>query len=257
MFNNKTKTFLLITLIFVTLLGISAATAADINNNATDTPSISQDTTTQSEDSVSDNSIITTDVSNKNTQITKQTVKQDEKSDGEANFDDLYNDLQGSSEITLNKDYKHVDGDHGFISINDNKIINGAGHTINSGNINLFTINTTSTLTLKNLKINGEGTLSSNVIKVNGNLICDNVTFDMENTNIASTSNAIIRHDTNYANITITNCTFENIAGTVGAIDAYRYGHLEVDDCTFKNITSKNGAIRIICLSILLKIPDL
>ena len=243
MFNNKTKTFLLLTLIFVTLLGISAATAADINNNATDTPSISQDTTTQSEDSVCDNSIITTDVSNKNTQITKQTVKQDEKSDGEANFDDLYNDLQGSSEITLNKDYKHVDGDHGFISINENKIINGAGHTINSGNINLFTVNTTSTLTLKNLKINSEGTLSSNVIKVNGNLICDNVTFDMEN--ITSTSNAIIRHDTNFANSTITNCTFENIAGTVGAIDAYRFGHLEVDDCTFKNITSKNGAIRI------------
>lgn len=65
MFNKKT-TFLLLTLIFITMIGVSAVTAADNNNFTADTPVMDEITT----ESV-DNSIQTTDVSTKNTQITK------------------------------------------------------------------------------------------------------------------------------------------------------------------------------------------
>ena len=240
MFNNKTKTFLLLTLIFVTLLGVSAATAATIDNNATDTTSNAQEAIIQTVDTaVSDNSIPTTTVSNK--EINKNT-QTDVKTEGEGTFDDLYNDIKDTSEVTLTKDYKHVSGDYGLISINEDKTIDGAGHTINGGDINIFTITQTATLTLKNMEITAEGNQGTNLLIVNGNLFCENVTFDMEK--VTSSYSSIIYYNTNFANVTCADCTFKNFISTKAAIEGYRYGNLTVDNCIFQNLTTNNGAIK-------------
>ena len=70
MFNNKTRAFLLFTLILIATIGISAVTSADIDNNATDTPIIADTPAQESADSVQ-----STDVNTKNVQITKNTDK--------------------------------------------------------------------------------------------------------------------------------------------------------------------------------------
>ena len=242
MFNNKTKTFLLLTLIFVTLLGVSAATAATIDNNATDTTGNTQDTMTQAADTAGDNSIPTTTVSNK--EINKNT-QNNIKTEGEGTFDDLYNDIKDTSEVTLTKDYKHVSGDYGLISINEDKTIDGAGHTINGGDINIFTITADNTLTLKNMKITAEGERMNHAIIANGNLVCENVVFDFENTTI-SNAWAMIYVYTNNVNVSLTGTTLQNYNSMGGVYYAYRTANLMMDDCTVKNITGRtNGVIRI------------
>ena len=128
MFNNKTKTFLLLTLIFVTLLGVSAATAATIDNNATDTTSITQDTTTQAVNTASDNNI----QSASNKEINKKTVEQEVKTEGEGTFADLTTDIT-ASEVTLTKDYIQGSGEQS-INITEDKTIDGNGYTITTDN---------------------------------------------------------------------------------------------------------------------------
>lgn len=76
MSNNKTKLFLLFTLIFIATIGLSAATAADIDNDATDVPVVAETPATDVVD------VQTTDVDNKK-EITKN-IKTDVKTEGES-----------------------------------------------------------------------------------------------------------------------------------------------------------------------------
>ncbi len=85
MSSNKTKMFLLFTLIFIATIGISAATAADIDNDATDTPIIADTPTTEVEDSVQ-----TIDVDNKD--IKKTNTVNSEKSEKTASSIVVNND---------------------------------------------------------------------------------------------------------------------------------------------------------------------
>ena len=70
MFNNKTRVFLLFTWILIAIIGISAATAADIDSNATDAPVIADTPAQESAGSVQIN-----DLSSKNMQIEKNTIE--------------------------------------------------------------------------------------------------------------------------------------------------------------------------------------
>jgi len=236
MSNNRTKLFLLFTLIFIATIGLSAATAADIDNNATDTPVIADSPATEVVDEVQ-----TTDVDNK-AGITKNT-QTNVKTDGEANFDDLKTDIDAGSEVTLTKDYTHVSGDYGLISINSDKTIDGAGHTISNVTSGLFSIPAGNTLTLKNLIITAGESTGAHVITLNGNLICENVIFDMGNS--ARFTNSIVYYNDAGATASFTNCEFKNFNTSSGGVYLYKVGTVTADNCTFKNISANNNPLKL------------
>ena len=238
MFSNKTKIFLLLTLVFITMLGVSAATAADIDNNATDTSSISQNTITQTP-IVSDNNV-NTDISN-NAKIIKNT-QENVKNEGEGTFTDIESELATSSEITLTKDYVCSSGESA-IAIHGTKTIDGAGHTISDVTKGLFVVATDGELTIKNLNVIAGESTTADVIALNGKITCEKVTFDMAKS--ARASYGIINYNTDGAAATITNCDFKNFETSQGPVNLYRAGTVDMDGCTFTNISASNSPVKL------------
>ena len=263
MSNNKTKMFLLLTLVFITILGVSAVTAADNDNITADTTPIVDDATTQSIDTI-DNSI-QTDVSTKNAQINKKT-NENVKGDGEGTFADLETDIAGS-DVKLTKDY--IQGaNETNITITEDKTIDGDGHTITATK-GIFNINAGVTFTLKNLVVSSShGPTYQNYwwdLYNNGTLIVNNVTFKYNspdrtyggeiwtgaNTNLTVSNSVFDGEHTVRSQIyadganfvmTIDNCTFCNYNASNAAIGLNKAGNLTVTNSVFKdNIESSYG----------------
>ena len=235
MFNKKT-TFLLLTLIFITMIGVSAVTAADNNNFTADTPVMDEITT----ESV-DNSIQTTDVSTKNTQITKN-IKTDVKSEGEGSFADLETDIAGS-EVKLAKDYVQGE-DETNITITENKVIDADGHTITATK-GIFNIPNGTTLTFKNAIVSSShGPTYSNYwydLYNKGSLIVNNVTFKYNSPD--RTYGGEIWTGVN-STLTVTDSVFDGEHTVRSQIyaDGLNY-NINIDKCTFKNYNASNAAI--------------
>ncbi|HIJ15139.1 MAG TPA: hypothetical protein HA277_01895, partial [Methanosphaera sp.] len=239
MINNRTKMFLLFTLIFIAMIGISAATAADTDNNATDTPVIAETPTIDVVDDVQ-----TTDVDNK-VEITKNT-QTNVKTATFGYLNDLANDINGSSEVTLTRDYSGKAGMK-YIQLNNSITIDGAGHTISNLTQGLFEITSGNTLTVKNLKLTGGKTIVYHVFQVKGTLICENVTVDFKDLPANSKRKSIINLMNNNTNVTLKDCTIKNYAswGSVYSTDSCS-GTLLMDNCTIQNNTPGSYGLIII-----------
>jgi translation elongation factor P/translation initiation factor 5A len=118
MFNNKTRVFLLFTLILIAIIGISAATAADIDSNATDAPVIADTPAQESAGSVQIN-----DLSSKNMQIEKNTIE----------------NVKGGEEAT-DEDFA-LDGDEGDSGSGGASAAETESPEEESNNPSVFTIN--------------------------------------------------------------------------------------------------------------------
>ncbi len=239
MFNNKTKMFLLLTAIFIAILGVSVASATDLNNYATDSPNIAEEITTQAIPPSVES--IKSDVSIKNTQLIKN-VKKNVKNEGEGTFTELADDIS-PSEVTLTKDYVQQDSE-GNITINGEKIIDGAGHTITATK-GVFTVNTSSILTLKNTIILSEYgpsySLAYDDIMNKGTLILNNVTFRY--TADSRTYGEPIYMNTG-SKLTAIDCTFDGADSNRAAV--YGYGaniEMDIEGCTFTNINMANSPL--------------
>jgi len=264
MFSKKTKTFLLLTLVFIAIMGVSAVSAADDNNFTADTSVIAEDTSAQAVD----NSIPTTDVSTKNIEINKK-LTENVKGDGESSFADLTTDIAGS-DVTLAKDYKQG-SEETNITIAQDKTIDGAGHTITATN-GTFIINDGVTLTLKNLNIVSHHGADYKTyywdLYNNGNLIVNNVTFKYDsdlrtyggfiwtgaNTNVTiqdsvfdgeHTVRSQVYADGVNAVVKIDNCKFINYNASNAAVGMNKKGNLTVTNSYFANNleSSYGGAI--------------
>ncbi|RAP43519.1 MAG: hypothetical protein BZ136_09580, partial [Methanosphaera sp. rholeuAM74] len=166
MLNNKTKMFLLFSLVLITMVGLTTITAADVDDT---TDVIAQDT--------SNNVIADTPATSDNNIKEKQTkaVEKTAKTDGETGtFEQLSQSIADAEDtLTLDKDYSSTE--YGTeIVINKTITIDGNGKTIYSVDTT-FNIDTTGNLILKNTILTGKDH-SYGVIINNGALTLENVT---------------------------------------------------------------------------------
>ena len=237
MFNKNTRTFLLLSLVFITLLGVSTAAAADIGNDATDAPTIVQDTTPTEANVASDNSV-TNDVSTKNAEITKKTVE-NVKTEGEGNFTQLQSDIDSSSDLTLDKDYIYDNTTtDSILKIEKEITIDAGGHKLTSNN-GVFNILQNGTLTLKNAVITGESP-NADFISLRGNLILDHVVFD--DCFIERRYFAPVYLYTG-SNLTATDCIFNGIWNNRAVIYGYMSCNINLENCNFTNTNASNSAV--------------
>ena len=167
MFNKRIKTFLLLAMIFLTVICISTVSASDDNDVIT----------YNHDDDISAEISTEAYASSKNMELTKN-IKSYKKADSEANFTELESDIKGS-DVKLVKDYKQ-ESDESNITITEDKIIDANGHTFSESK-GLFNINEGVTLTFKNAVISSShGPTYQNYwwdLYNKGNLIVNNVTF--------------------------------------------------------------------------------
>ena len=242
MFNYKSKTFLILAVLFVTVIGLSVAVAADADNDATDVSDAVgvADSGSGAGIAVADNSAGT-----KDTQITKKSTDKQVKTEGEGNFTDLATDIEGS-EVTLAKDYVMADGESA-ITITEDKTIDGAGHTINTLTYTFAYFKSGVTFTLKNTIIFSEygPTYSTYYYDLynKGNLIVDNVTFTYTRQWGNRTYGYPIYMDSD-STVLVNNSAFSGY-DTNGAL-IYGYGarsNITVDNSLFTNYNTANTAI--------------
>ena len=255
MFKNKTRTFLLLTLIFIAVLGLSTISATDIDDNQTSTVNTYKYTSHSSENNIEN------EISNKNPEINKNTNNNIKSVDG-GTFTDLNTKILENEDITLENDYTK-NSDETQITISKKVNINGNGKTIQSDN-GLFTISSTGNVTFQNVNFIG-GSGSNSAFTVNGILNLINCTFSDHSSNsrafdvtsgatvtaLKSSFNDIESQGAFYLAARTTaefkDCEFTNCLNTVygGAITNYRSGTLTVDNCTFTDNTAaqRGGAI--------------
>ena len=206
---KKTKCFLLLTLVFITILGVSAVTAADNDNITADTTPIVDDATTQSVDDSVDNSI-QTDVSTKNTQINKKT-NENVKGDGETTHivtNDTYKTFFTSAGLTSQVSDNDVLDLRGEISIDQDILIDKPVNITSttkdgkiSGWLNVFEINHKgSHSNLTNILLNNTQLILNNADYIN----VDHITVTTENCHILGKGKGVtsIREGCDYVNVT-------------------------------------------------------
>ena len=174
------KKLLTLTILFVTLLAISAVSAAD---NVTGLDSL-------------DNEVVNVEISDSEIMS--------EKGSGAGTFEDLsgeINKIADAGTLTLTKDYKYVNGSTEGIVINKSITIDGQGHTID-GNAQSRIFNTVGNVTLKNIKLINAFAQKGGAILADASITCDNVIFE---NNTAKTFGGAI-----YTGILhLNNCTFD------------------------------------------------
>ena len=265
MFNNKTRLFLLLSIVLMTMVGISAISAASVDDTISNDTQIS----TTSYQEVSSQTIDTDD--NSINQV-KQTNEKTSLSEGETGtLTDLASDISAAEDtITLEKDYAGDSSELTPVTIDKNLIIDGNSKTITAKN-STFVITTGSEVKISNLVFTGNE--NGTVFIVNGTLILDNVTvkdlvhsgytyasvIEMGSTGVAVVNNSEIYNITNSttatksafyfaggSTLTIDNSKLENIFSSWVPIRSTSAGSvLNIYNTTINNLssTSYGGAI--------------
>jgi hypothetical protein len=168
MLKNKTKMFLLFSLVLITMIGMTAISAAE--DSASDAQI--SDASSQVGDTISD---YASDNSNKLIEETGNTKTV--KSEGESGtLSDLQSDIgSATTSITLEKDYMGGETETTPVTIDKNIIIDGNGKTITAKN-GTFIISPEKDVTIKNVILTGKE-LNGSVIVNNGTLTLNNVTI--------------------------------------------------------------------------------
>lgn len=234
MLKNKTRMFLLFSLVLITMIGMTAISAADVDDSASDAQI--SDASSQVGDTISD--VDTSDYSIK--QIEKTGNTKTVKSEGDSGtLSDLQSDIGSATDsITLQKDYTSTADEQPF-SIEKNIIIEGNGKTITAVN-GAFNITTGNTVTIKNLLFTGKNGVPA-MIKVDGTLNLENVTFkDCFSSTYASpavlniTANAVVIMD---------GCSIDNTCSTKAAVGVAAGAKLDVKNSNFTNMVALNAPI--------------
>jgi hypothetical protein len=144
MIRNRTSMILILSLMLLAIIGLSAVSATEAVDNST----------TDNTDAVNihnsyDNSQVTSDNYKNIGENNKKNLKGDEAD----SFTNLEAELTDKQEVTLNNDYTKAD-DETAITINNDIIIDGNGHTISSSN-GTFDITNKASVTLKNIILTG------------------------------------------------------------------------------------------------------
>ncbi|OED29695.1 Ig-like domain repeat protein [Methanosphaera sp. WGK6] len=228
MFRNKTKLFLMVFLILMTIVGLSTLSAVDTND-------------TQNSGESSDSLVISNNVDNKIAEITtessiKTTNNKSIKKESEiGTFTDLTTVIESSDNIILDKDYVKGESET-VIELNKSLTINGNGHTITSDN-GTFTSISTANITLQNIIFTGNDGKNP-VITSNGNITLINVIFN----NNKNTGYAAAALETT-SNVTIINSTASNNTAIYGVFYFKSGSNVTVDNSNFTNCNTSNGVI--------------
>ena len=264
--NNRTKLFLVLSLILITMVGVSAVSATDLESSDSNQLEETSNTAVSSHDIVtSDNDY--TKINNNKSVLTQNELRGPFDTNG--SFSDLNTLISESSgDLTLDKNY--VKGSDESEIVIDGKTItidgNGAVIDLNQ-NYFVFNITETSTVSLKNMiiqNINGpEGILNY------GTLNLDNVTFLNNNVPYNNAHGLVVTNNskitvnnshvynnnatyglfelTNSATGTFENSDFANNSGNNGVLygTRYSYANITVNNCNFTNNSKSNygGAI--------------
>ncbi|MBE6493279.1 MAG: hypothetical protein E7Z84_01530, partial [Methanosphaera stadtmanae] len=211
--NNRTKLFLVLSLILITMVGVSAVSATDLESSDSNQLEETSNTAVSSHDIVtSDNDY--TKINNNKSVLTQNELRGPFDTNG--SFSDLNTLISESSgDLTLDKNY--VKGSDESEIVIDGKTItidgNGAVIDLNQ-NYFVFNITETSTVSLKNMiiqNINGpEGILNY------GTLNLDNVTFLNNNVPYNNAHGLVV---TNNSKITVNNSHVYNNNATYGLFE--------------------------------------
>jgi hypothetical protein len=237
MLKNKTKMFLLFSLVLITMIGMTAISAADTAND-TAVNTVSSDASNQVVDTIT--SVDASDNSNKhiigNTQTNDKTIK----NDGETGtLSDLQTDIESAENtITLNKDYTSTSEEQPFVIAKD-ITIDGNGKTITAVN-GAFNISSGYTVNIKNLVFTGKMGPSA-MIRVEGTLNLENVTFNDCLTNGTSYP-AVIDAIAN-SKFSMDGCSINNTCSTTAPIRIGAYIDATIKNTNITNVISKNAII--------------
>ena len=240
MLKNKTKMFLLFSLVLITMIGMTAISAADTTNNDTVVTTASSDASNQVVDTIT--SVDTSDNSNK--QITTNTKTNDKniKGDGESgSLTDFESDINSAEDsIILTKDYTSTSSEQPFV-LAKNITIDGNGKTITAVN-GAFNITSGSTVTIKNLIFTGKNATPA-MITLSGTLNLENVTFtDCFSTNYQYP--AVLEVNA-YSVLTMNQCSINNTCSTTAPIRMYGYSNVNITNTNITNVISRNSIIYI------------
>ena len=171
-------------------------------------------------------------------------------SDGEKTFNDLKNEVEADSTVTLSGYYLYSDGQSSAINVTG-KIINGNGATIDTNNVvNIHPFICSGNVTLKNINfINLKQTTQLTnfqggpVVFASGssNITFDDCTFSSLTTTVATTAGAIGIPNGN--NVTIKNCKFHdnNYYNSLIIMYPNLSENVLVENCEFYSNTASNS----------------
>lgn len=233
MLKNKTKMFLLFSLVLITMIGMTAITAADVDDSTSDAQI--SDASSQVGDTISD---FTSDNSNKLIEQTGNTKTV--KSEGESGtLSDLQSDIGSATDsITLQKDYTSTSDEQPFVIAKD-LTIEGNGKTITAVN-GAFNISSGNTVSIKNLVFTGKNGVPA-MIKVDGTLNLENVTF--QDCFSSTYANAAVLNITANAVVTMDGCSINNTCSTKAAVGVAAGAKLDVKNSNFTDIVALNAPI--------------
>lgn len=233
MLKNKTKMFLLFSLVLITMIGMTAITAADVDDSTSDAQI--SDASSQVGDTISD---FTSDNSNKLIEQTGNTKTV--KSEGESGtLSDLQSDIGSATDsITLQKDYTSTSDEQPFVIAKD-LTIEGNGKTITAVN-GAFNISSGNTVSIKNLVFTGKNGVPA-MIKVDGTLNLENVTF--QDCFSSTYANTAVLNITANAVVTMDGCSINNTCSTKAAVGVAAGAKLDVKNSNFTNIVALNAPI--------------
>lgn len=223
---NKTNKILIFSLLLVLFIGMSAISAADAASNE----SLSLE--------IDDN--VNADLDKNLLGAEEESVSDDANSQNVSTitFSDLKYEIKHSARIVLNSDVKYVsdDGLLGGITIGDDIVLDGNGHTIDAkGKTRVFKVASGCTVTLKNLNIvNGymSGEIGG-VILNSGTLYLDNCNFTNCKVTGSKTNGGVISGS---GAGTVSNCNFnECSAGYMGGaamVNGMVFKYCNFDKCS-------------------------
>ena len=233
MLKNKTKMFLLFSLVLITMIGMTAIAAADVDDSTSDVQI--SDASSQVGDTISD---FTSDNSNKLIEQTGNTKTV--KSEGESGtLSDLQSDIGSATDnITLQKDYTSTSDEQPFVIAKD-LTIEGNGKTITAVN-GAFNISSGNIVSIKNLVFTGKNGVPA-MIKVDGTLNLENVTF--QDCFSSTYANTAVLNITANAVVTMDGCSINNTCSTKAAVGVAAGAKLDVKNSNFTNIVALNAPI--------------
>ena len=233
MLKNKTRMFLLFSLVLITMIGMTAISAADVDDTAAD--SQISDASSQVGDTISD---FASDNSNKQIEQTGNTKTV--KSEGESGtLSDLETDITSAeSTLTLEKDYTATDSEQPFVIAKD-ITIDGNGKTITAVN-GAFNISSGNTVNIKNLVFTGKNGAPA-MIKVEGTVNLENVTFYDCFSNTYQNP-AVIEVAAN-SKLLMDGCSINNTCSTTAPIRILGSVDATIKNTNITNVISKNSII--------------
>ncbi|MDO5825441.1 MAG: hypothetical protein Q4Q22_03600, partial [Methanosphaera sp.] len=230
MLNNKMKLFLLFSIIFIALAGVSFAADTDDSGNV---DSHIGQTLESSQADVESNEIINTN----NNMKSDSSLKTD---DGDKSFTQLSESISQTNNLQLEDNYVKQ-ADESAITINKTIVIDGNNHILDANsNSGLFVIGSDADVTIQNMTIKNNIGNASTFINY-GKLTFINVAFE----NIHVDYDSAVVSTQSGASLTMINSSIKDATSNSGIIELRGSGTNSIQDSNFTNCRANNAVVRL------------